>query len=139
MISYLADIGLQAQLGSVGDWAAYLDARSNGELTGLYQLGWTGDFGDPDNFLGYFYANNPVPQEGYYDNPEVGQLLLEARALTDQAQRAAIYQQVEKIQHDEVARVYIAHTGVPVAFGNRVSGYVVSPTSTEYFLTVTVK
>lgn len=139
MISYLADIGLQAQLGSVGDWSAYLDARSKGELTGLYQLGWTGDNGDPDNFLGYFYANNPVPQEGYYENAQVGALLKQARTLSDQAQREAIYKQVEQIQHDEVARIYIAHTGVPLAFANRVSGYVVSPTATEYFKTVSVK
>lgn len=139
MVSYLADIGLEAELGSVGDWSAYLEARSNGELNGLYQLGWTGDNGDPDNFLGYFYAANPVAREGFYSNAEVGTLLMQARAMADQAEREPIYQQVEVLQHDEVARVYIAHTGVPLAFSTRVSGYVPNPLSTEHFKLVTVE
>jgi peptide/nickel transport system substrate-binding protein len=139
MVSYLADIGLEAELGSVGDWSAYLAARSNGELLGLYQLGWTGDNGDPDNFLGYFYAQNPVPREGYYENAEVGQLLTQARGMSVQAEREPIYKQVDQIMHDEVARIYVAHTGVPLAFSNRVSGYVTSPLGTELFKFVTVE
>ncbi len=139
MVSYLADIGLEAELGSVGDWSAYLAARSNGELLGLYQLGWTGDNGDPDNFLGYFYAQNPVAREGYYENAEVGQLLTQARGMSVQAEREPIYQQVDQIMHDEVARIYVAHTGVPLAFSNRVSGYVTSPLGTELFKFVSVE
>lgn len=139
MISYLADIGLDAELGSVGDWSAYLDARRNGELNGLYQLGWTGDNGDPDNFLGYFFANQPKAAEGYYYNPEVDQLLLQARAMTDQAEREPIYQQVDQIMHDEVGRIYIAHSGVPLAFRSRVSGYVTNPLGTEHFKFVSVE
>jgi len=139
MVSYLADIGITAQLDSVGDWSAYLDARSNGELLGLYQLGWTGDNGDPDNFLGYFYLQNPVPREGYYANAEVADLLSQARASADQAEREALYQQVEQIMHDEVARIYIAHTGVPLAFSSRVSGYINNPVSSEHFMFGTVE
>jgi peptide/nickel transport system substrate-binding protein len=139
MISYLADIGLEAELGSVGDWSAYLDARVNGELLGLYQLGWTGDNGDPDNFLGYFFAQNPVAREGYYDNSEVGDLLLQARGMTEQSEREPIYQQVAQIMHDEVARIYIAHNSVPLALRSNVSGYVAHPTATELYKLVTVE
>lgn len=139
MASYLADIGLQAELGSVGDWSAYLDARSKGELLGLYQLGWTGDNGDPDNFLGYFYANNPVPQEGYYENADVTKLLEQARSIVDYPSRLAIYDKVEQIQHDEVARLYIAHGPVELAFAKRVSGYVPNPTGTEHFKFVSMQ
>lgn len=139
MASMMAEAGINVELTSAGDWSTYLDQRSNGELIGLYQLGWTGDNGDPDNFLGYFYLNNPVPQEGYYANAEVGDLLLQARGSAAQADREPIYQQVEQIQHDEVARLYIAHTGVPLAFSNRVSGYVPSPLGTELFKFVSVQ
>lgn len=139
MISYLADIGLNAELGSVGDWSAYLAARSAGELTGLYQLGWTGDNGDPDNFLGYFFANQPKPAEGYYYNPEVDEMLQRARTMVSQEEREPIYQQVEVIMHEEVGRIYIAHTGVPLAFSSRVSGYVTNPLATEHFKFVTVQ
>ena len=37
------------------DWATYLDKRKNGQLP-LYMLGWTGDNGDPDNFVCYFFC-----------------------------------------------------------------------------------
>jgi len=138
MASYLSQIGLEVTLNQVGDWSAYLAARSQGELTGLYQLGWTGDNGDPDNFLGYFYLNQPVPQEGYYSNPEVSELLRQARSMTVQAEREVIYQQVDAIMHDEIARLYIAHSGVPLAFSSRVSGYVPNPLATEHFKFVSV-
>jgi len=139
MASQMAEAGINVELTSAGDWSTYLDQRRNGQLVGLYQLGWTGDNGDPDNFLGYFYLNNPVPQEGYYENAEVGNLLRQARGSSAQADREPIYKQVEQIQHDEVARLYIAHTGVPLAFSKRVSGYVPNPVGTELFKFVSVQ
>lgn len=139
MAAYLANIGLDVTLTQVGDWSTYLSERSNGNLTGLYQLGWTGDNGDPDNFLGYFFANQPVPREGYYYNPEVRELLLQGRTLVDPVERNLIYQQVEQIMHDEVARLWIAHTDVPFAFSTRVSGYVSNPIGTEHFKFVSVQ
>lgn len=137
--AYLAEIGLNVTLGQVGDWSAYLNERTNGNLTGLYQLGWTGDNGDPDNFLGYFYGDQPRPSEGYYYNPEVKDLLQQARVMTVQAEREPIYQQVDQMMHDEVARLYIAHSRVPLAFSSRVSGYVANPLATEHFKFVSVQ
>jgi len=80
-----------------------------------------------------------VPQEGYYYNEEVRDLLVEARSLTDQSEREAIYHQVNQIMSDEVARLYLAHSGVPLAFGSRVSGYVPNPLATEHFKYVSVQ
>jgi len=135
----LVAAGFNVELYLEGDWPTYLGSRRNGLLVGLYFLGWGGDNGDPDNFLGYFYANQPVAREGYYFNPEVRELLLQGRALTDQAEREQIYWQVEQIMHDEVARLYIAHNPVPLAFSSRVSGYVPNPLATEHFKLVSVQ
>ncbi len=41
--------------------------------------------------------------------------------------------------HDEVGRIYIAHSGVPLAFRSRVSGYVTNPLGTEHFKFVSVQ
>lgn len=138
MISYLADIGIQSELGSVGDWGAYLDARANGELLGMYQLGWTGDNGDPDNFLGYFFGavDEPKASEGFFQEPELAAILQEARAGTDQAEREPLYQQAEQLIYDNAYRVFIAHTGVPLAFRSCISGYVTNPVATELYKTV---
>lgn len=140
MASYLQDIGINAQLASAGDWAAYLSARSNGELFGLYQLGWTGDNGDPDNFIGYFFAGVDVPlaREGWYENDELASVLVQARTLTDPEERNALYEQAEQIVYDDTARVFIAHGDVPLAFNNKVSGYVTSPMGDEAFSLVTI-
>jgi peptide/nickel transport system substrate-binding protein len=140
MVSYLADIGVMAELSSAGDWSTYLDLRRTGDLVGLYQLGWTGDNGDPDNFLGYFYIGTDVPKlsEGYYMNPEVDALLRQARALASQEEREPIYQQVEQMMYETTDRMYIAHTGVPLAFRSCVSGYVTNPLATELYKFVTV-
>jgi peptide/nickel transport system substrate-binding protein len=139
MVSYLADIGVNAELASVGDFTAYLDERVIGNLLGLYQLGWTGDNGDPDNFLGYFFADvdTPKPAEGFYQNIELAELLQTARALTSQDEREPLYQQADQIIYDETGRIFIAHTGVPLAFRSCISGYVTNPLATELYKTVT--
>ena len=45
----LAKVGIKVNLVSY-DWPTYLDKSRKGEHS-LIQLGWTGDNGDPDNFL----------------------------------------------------------------------------------------
>lgn len=140
MVSYLQDIGINAELASGGDWSAYLAGRANGELVGLYQLGWTGDNGDPDNYIGYFFADsaNVLAREGFYQNTEVGDLLQQARFEIDAEVRDQLYKDVEQLHFDETARVYIAHGPVPLAFSNRVSGYITNPLGNELFKFVTV-
>lgn len=140
MTSYLADIGIAANLASAGDWSTYLAARRNGELLGMYQLGWTGDNGDPDNFLGYFFIGTDVPkaQEGFMQTPDLNAVLVEARGLATQAEREPLYQQAEQMVYDNTYRVFIAHTGVPIALRSCVSGYITNPVGTELYRTVNV-
>ncbi len=134
-VSYLQEIGVDAQLETIADWATYLDERSNGNLLGLYQLGWTGDNGDPDNFIGYFFAGADVPlsREGFYQNTEVATLLQRARVSTITEERDAIYQQVEEMMAATADRIYVAHGPVPLAFSDKVVTYIASPMGDEHF------
>lgn len=136
-----AKIGINVSLQTV-DWATYLDKRKNGELP-LYMLGWTGDNGDPDNFVCYFFCmdskDTPIMREGFVADKEVSDLLKKAAALTDKAERAKLYQQVETMIHDKVLRVFIANNQPPLALRAGVSGYIPNPTSTEFFNTVVVQ
>lgn len=140
MVAYLADVGITAELASAGDWSTYLSERANGNLTGLYQLGWTGDNGDPDNFIGFFFANAATPQvqEGYYQNEAVAALLQEARVSTDAAARDELYKQAEALVAEGSDRVFIAHGPVPLAFSSNVSGYVANPLGNELFKNITM-
>ena len=47
-------------------------------------LGWTGDFGDPDNFIGTFFQSIS-PQFGRFENEQIFKVLDEAEAEPDQA------------------------------------------------------
>jgi len=136
-----AKAGINVTLQTV-DWATYLDKRSNGQMP-LYMLGWTGDNGDPDNFVCYFFCldakDQPRANEGFFPEKDISDVLKKAAALTTQEERAPLYQQAEQMIHDKVSRVFIANNQPPLALLANVEGYVPNPTSTEFFNTVVVK
>jgi peptide/nickel transport system substrate-binding protein len=135
-----AKAGINVSLQTV-DWTTYLNKRTNGEMP-LYMLGWTGDNGDPDNFVCYFFCldakDSPKAMEGFFADKEVSDLLKKAAALTKQEDRTPLYQQAEQMIHDKALRVFIANNQPPLALLKTVSGYIPNPTSTEYFNTVVV-
>ncbi|MCG3141193.1 MAG: Periplasmic dipeptide transport protein [Anaerolineae bacterium] len=137
----LAKAGINVSLQTV-DWATYLDRRSNGQLP-FYMLGWTGDNGDPDNFVCYFFClgadDAPLSREGFIEDKEVSDILKKAAVLTDQGERAKLYKQAEQLIHDRILRVFIANNQPPLALLANVEGYVPNPTGTEFFNTVVVK
>jgi len=137
MAADLGKVGIKVQLQTV-EWAVYLDKRKNGQLP-LYMLGWTGDNGDPDNFVCYFFCNPGAAREGFYSNKPLADLLLRAATLTTQSERARLYRQAEQMIHDDVARVFIANNQPPLGFSKKVKGYVPSPLGDERFNTVEVQ
>ena len=136
-----AKAGINVTLQTI-DWATYLDKRKNGQLP-LYMLGWTGDNGDPDNFVCYFFCmdakDTPIAREGFVADKEVSDLLKKAAALVKQEERAPLYRQAEQMIHDKVLRIFVANNQPPLAFLANVDGYVPNPTGTEFFNTVVVK
>jgi peptide/nickel transport system substrate-binding protein len=134
MAADLAKVGIKTQLQTT-EWAVYLDKRKNGQMP-LYMLGWTGDNGDPDNFLCYFFCQPGAAREGFYANKPLADVLLRAQKLTQQSERAKLYRQAEQVLRDDVGRLFIANNQPPLAFAKRVKGYVPHPTGSEYFNTV---
>jgi peptide/nickel transport system substrate-binding protein len=114
----------------------YLDNVDNGRY-GLYLLGWTGDFGDPDNFIGTFFQT-PQPAWGF-ENEEIFNILDEAEQETDPAQREQLYQEANGIIMDFLPGLPYVHTKPGLAFTANVSGYKPSPVSLEPFSIVTVE
>jgi peptide/nickel transport system substrate-binding protein len=141
MAADLASAGFDVTLELAGDWATYLGLRREGRLPGLYQLGWGGDNGDPDNFHNYFFGGlsspdatkEPDQREGWYANQEVAELCYQGLVTPDQADREPIYQQIEQLLHDDVARLWIAHNNTPLIFSSEVSGYVPQPVGADYY------
>jgi peptide/nickel transport system substrate-binding protein len=102
-------------------------------------LGWTGDNGDPDNFLCYFYCGDKISREGFYSNPPLADVLKRAATLTSQGERARLYRQAEQMIADDVARIFVANNEPPLAFSKKVKGYVPNPVGDEPFNLVTLQ
>jgi peptide/nickel transport system substrate-binding protein len=67
--------------------------------------GWSGRI-DPDgNMYAWFHTGGSF-NDGLYSNPQVDQLLEQARAATDQAARKQLYQQAQRILVEDVAYVF---------------------------------
>jgi peptide/nickel transport system substrate-binding protein len=117
----------------------YLGKSDQGQLQ-VYLLGWTGDFGDPDNFVGTFFRT-PQKQWGTIDNNQmdgVQKLLEQARTESDQAKRTQMYQEANRQIMTILPGVPYAHSKPALAFKANVSGYVPSPTSSESFAPVSM-
>ena len=104
--------------------------------TQVYLLGWTGDFGDPDNFVGTFFQS-AQPAWGF-DNQEIFDILTEAETETDPAARTALYEDANRMIMDFLPGVPYVHTSPALAFVAGVEGYVPSPVSLESFAPVTL-
>jgi peptide/nickel transport system substrate-binding protein len=102
----------------------------------MYLLGWTGDFGDPDNFLGTFFQAKS-PSWGF-DNKDIFAKLDAAEKETDQAKRDKLYQEANDLIMTFLPGVPYVHTKPALAFAKNATGYVPSPVTLEPFSIVSV-
>jgi peptide/nickel transport system substrate-binding protein len=102
-----------------------------------YLLGWTGDFADPDNFIGTFFQDEqPAWAHG---NREIYEILDRAETETDLDAREELYQEPNRIIMEELPGLPYVHTKPGLAFTANVTGYKPSPGSLEPFSIVTVE
>ena len=119
----LARVGINVNL-MTEDWGAYLEDRNVGKFP-MWMLGWGSDNGDPDNYIGYHFAQVPgeLRPEDCYANDELAALLEQGRTVADSAEREQIYMQAEQIIRDDVARIPVVYATTPIVFRNDVKGY----------------
>jgi peptide/nickel transport system substrate-binding protein len=118
----------------------YLGLNSEGKQP-LNLIGWTGDYGDPDNFIGTFFQSDN-PQFGLDKSKElkpVQDLLDQAEIETDQAKRDSLYEEANRQIMELLPGVPYAHTKPAIAFKATVKGYVPSPVDNQSFATVSIE
>jgi peptide/nickel transport system substrate-binding protein len=117
----------------------YLGKADQGKAQ-VYLLGWTGDYGDPDNFVGTFFRS-PQLAWGTKQKPNhaVEAALEAAVRITDQSKRDAAYEKANDMIMDWLPGVPYAHSKPALAFQQNVKGYVASPTSDEHFSSVSIE
>jgi peptide/nickel transport system substrate-binding protein len=108
-------------------YVADVNAGTAGDLN---LIGWTGDYGDPDDFLGVFFKN-VNPQFGF-SNAALTALLNKGAAEVNLKKRIAIYQQANRmIMKDILPGVPYAHTRPPLGIQKAVKGYIPSPAGSD--------
>jgi peptide/nickel transport system substrate-binding protein len=139
MVTMLEDAGFEVEPRSSIWGTEYLPARGAGDLP-MYLLGWIGDFGDPDNWVGTFFRQ-PLPGFGTDENDfmaDIHTALEEAVIEEDQDTRAEMYSQILADIHELVPGVPYVHSASALAFRAEVSGYNPNPTQSELFSTVSI-
>ena len=136
---------LQADLAKVGitlkirvmEWAEMLKRAKNGEHD-LVSAGWAGDNGDPDNFMTPMLSCEAAKNgENYarWCNPQFQSLLDQARARTEPAERAALYEQALVLFAQDQPWITLAHPKLFTVMRNNVVGYTISPLTYNNFAT----
>jgi dipeptide transport system substrate-binding protein len=124
----LAAIGVTAEIVTY-EWAEYLDRSKAKDRDGAVILGWTGDNGDPDNFLHTLLGCDAVGgnNRAQWCNEEFDKLVNDAKRSTDQAERTKLYEEAQVVFKREAPWVTLDHSTVVMPMSKKVSGYVMSP------------
>jgi peptide/nickel transport system substrate-binding protein len=102
----------------------------------IHLLGWTGDYNDPDNFVGVFFGAKSA--EWGFDNPELFSALSAARELPTRDEQVPAYEKINAQIAAYVPGIPLAHPAPSLAFAKGVEGYVASPVQDEVWNNVTV-
>jgi dipeptide transport system substrate-binding protein len=137
----LAKIGVKAKIVSY-EWGEYRKRVQAGEHM-LAELGWTGDNGDPDNFFSPLASCAAARPGGgsstKWCNEKFDALIQKAATLSDQAERAKLYEQAQVIMHEDAPYFLIAHSVVFMPMRKNVVGYKMSPFGHHEFEDVDLK
>jgi dipeptide transport system substrate-binding protein len=136
----LKQVGITAKLITY-DWPTYLKKARNGDHT-MLQIGWTGDNGDPDNFLNVLLGCPSVEAGSNYSkwcNKDFDAAVQKARTLTSQAERTKLYRQAQVIFKKEAPWVTLAHGKTSRAMRKNVEDFVIHPFGGNKFDTVDLK
>ncbi|WP_126427767.1 ABC transporter substrate-binding protein [Brevibacillus marinus] len=132
-----AKLGVKTRIESP-EWAVYLDDVQKGEKDHIFMLGWSGDNGDPDNFLYTLLDKDTIGSNNYsfYANDEVHELLSAAQAETNPDKRAELYRQAQVIIKEDAPWIPLVHSTPLLAGKANLKGYIPSPTGSESYMNV---
>ncbi|MEP9386219.1 ABC transporter substrate-binding protein [Mesorhizobium sp. KR9-304] len=121
-------IGVKVEIVSY-EWAEYLDKSKAKDRDGAVMLGWTGDNGDPDNFLDTLLGCDAVGgnNRAQWCNQEFDDLVSKAKETSDLAERTKLYEQAQVVFKREAPWATIDHSLAIVPMRKNVEGFVQSP------------
>ena len=118
--SMASEAGFDVQI-TASEYASALDAANRGDYE-TFLTAWSGRV-DPDGNLYTFLHTGGALNDSHYSNPDVDKLLDEARAVSDDAQRRALYAQVFQHVSQDLPELYLWYQKAIVGMSARVSGF----------------
>ncbi|MCK5932598.1 MAG: ABC transporter substrate-binding protein [Fulvimarina manganoxydans] len=124
----LQKIGVNSEVVSY-EWGEYLDKSKAKDRDGAVMLGWTGDNGDPDNFLDTLLGCDAVGgnNRAQWCNEEFDALVSKAKEISDQGERAKLYEQAQEVFKREAPWLTIDHSTVVMPMQKSVQNFVQDP------------
>ncbi|MBN7759150.1 ABC transporter substrate-binding protein [Nitratireductor aquimarinus] len=121
-------VGVNVEIVSF-EWGEYLERSKEEDRDGAVLLGWTGDNGDPDNFLAVLLGCDGVggSNRAQWCNEEFEGLIQKAKTLSSQDERAKLYEEAQVVFKREAPWATIAHSVVHMPMRKEVTGYKMDP------------
>ncbi|MCF4124919.1 ABC transporter substrate-binding protein [Methylobacterium sp. SyP6R] len=137
----LAKIGVKAEIKSY-EWGEYRKRIQDGEhQTAMF--GWTGDNGDPDNFLhtllGCAAAQKGGGNAAKWCDKTYDDLVTKAKTITDKAERTKLYEQAQVVFKQQAPWFTIAHAVQLKPVRKEVVDFKLSPFGRHTFYGVSLK
>ena len=138
----LAKVGVKAEIKSF-EWGEYRKRMQAGEHQ-MGMLGWTGDNGDPDNFLHTLLGCECAPRPAAATSPNGATSTSrtwssKAKTVTDQAERTKLYEQAQVIFKEQAPWFTIAHAVQLKPVRKEVVDFKLSPFGRHTFYGVDIK
>ena len=109
----------------------YVPKVNEGSAGDLNLIGWTGDYGDPDNFLGTFFRNFN-PQFGFH-NAKIEAILNRALNEPNFDRRVKLYQQANVMIMNYLPGVPYAHATPALGAEKRITKLIATPVGGVWF------
>ncbi|EJL04034.1 dipeptide ABC transporter, periplasmic dipeptide-binding protein DppA 3 [Pseudomonas fluorescens Q2-87] len=131
-------IGLNVNIVSY-EWGEYIKRSKGGENQAMI-IGWSGDNGDPDNWLNVLFGCDSLSGNNFskWCDKKFDGLVKEAKRTTDQGKRTELYKQAQHVLKDAVPMTPIAHSTVYQPMRANVQDFKISPFGLNSFYGVSV-
>jgi len=135
-----AKVGVKAEIVSY-EWGEYLKRSKEKDRDGAVLLGWTGDNGDPDNFLATLLGCDAVggANRAQWCYQPFEDLIQKAKIVADVAERTKLYEQAQVVFKEQAPWATIAHSVVYEPLRKEVVNYKIDPFGGHIFYGVDLK
>ena len=133
-----AKIGVKTKIVSY-EWGEYIKRSKSGEQD-IMLIGWSGDNGDPDNWLATLFGCKAIGGNNFsrWCYQPFEDLVVKAKRVTDQGERTKLYEQAQQVLKQQVPMTPIAHSTVYMPMRKEVQDYKISPFGLNEFYGVSV-